>query len=98
MSREVLEFVIVPPYEQRSALGAAKERFEHYLANRFRGFTFKLGPFAPVGDDGDFQVLPIMNFVGDDGKARMCEKPSTWLLREITAACREFDLNRSFAA
>ncbi|KKZ89030.1 hypothetical protein [Rhizobium phaseoli] len=100
MSKEVLSFIIVPPFDRRSAVAAAKDRLENYLSHRFPGYDFKVGPFAPVGDDEAFCVLPIMNFVGDDGKSYMCEPPSRWLLRDIANACRAFDLDgrRSFAA
>lgn len=100
MNREVLEFIIVPPYEQRAAVAAAKERFEDYLARRFPGFKFRVGPFAPVGDDEMFCVLPIMNFLGEGGKSYMCEEPSRWFMRDIAQACSDFDLTgwRSFAA
>lgn len=100
MSKEVLSFIIVPPFEQRAAVVAAKERLENYLSHRFPGYDFKVGPFAPVGNDEAFTVLPIMNFVGDDGKSYMCEPPSRWLLQDIANACQGFDLNgrRSFAA
>lgn len=100
MSKEVLEFIIVPPYEQRAAVAAAKERLENFLSHRFPGYSFRVGPFAPVGDEDRFCVLPIMNFVGDDGKSYMCEEPKRWLLQEIAYTCNEFDLNgkRSFAA
>ncbi|OCJ05286.1 hypothetical protein A6U87_14880 [Rhizobium sp. AC44/96] len=98
--KDVLQFVIIPPYEQRAAVAAAKERFEHYLGNRFPGYGFKVGPFAPVGEEDEFCVLPIMNFLGDDGKSYMCNQPKRWLLQEIAAACRQFDLQglRHFAA
>lgn len=100
MSREVLEFIIVPPYEQRAAVAAAKERLENFLSHSFPGYSFKVGPFAPVGDEDRFCVLPLMNFVGDDGKSYMCEEPKRWLLQEIANACGRFDLEgkRSFAA
>ncbi len=90
MNREVLEFIIVPPYEQRAAVAAAKERFEDYLCRSFPGYTFRIGPFAPVGDDDAFCVLPLMNFVDDEGKMRMCDEPSRWLLRDINQACQNF--------
>ncbi|MDM9644499.1 hypothetical protein [Rhizobium sp. S163] len=92
IEREVLEFIIVPPFEHRAAATAAKEFFETYLSNRFPGHRFRIGPFAPVGDDDDFCVLPIMNFLGDDGKSYMCNQPKRWLLQEIADACREFDV------
>jgi hypothetical protein len=98
--REVLEFIVVPPFEQRAAVAAAKERLEHYLICRFPGYRFKVGPFAPVGDDEEFCVLPLMNFVGDDGKSYMCVPPKRWFVQEIADACRGFDLkgSKSFAA
>lgn len=100
MNREVLSFIIVPPFERRAAVAAAKDRLENYLSHRFPGYDFKVGPFAPVGDDEVFCVLPIMNFVGDDGKSYMCDQPARWLLQDIANACNEFDLKgrRSFAA
>jgi len=90
--REVLEFIIVPPFEQRAAVAAAKERFENYLGKRFPGYGFRVGPFAPVGNEDDFRVLPLMNFVGDDGKIYMCSPAKRWFIREIAAACAAFDL------
>lgn len=92
IEREVLEFIIVPPFEKRVAVAAAKERFEDYLGRRFPGYTFKVGPFAPVGDAEEFCVLPLMNFLGDDGKSYMCDEPKRWFVREIADACLEFDL------
>ncbi|MBY3228576.1 MULTISPECIES: hypothetical protein [Rhizobium] len=98
--REVLEFIIVPPFEQRAAVAAAKERFENYLANRFPGYSFRVGPFAPVGDEDEFSVLPLMNFLGDDGKSYMCVPPKRWFVSEIADACKQFDMRglRHFAA
>ncbi|MBY5657145.1 hypothetical protein [Rhizobium leguminosarum] len=98
--REVLEFIIVPPFEQRAAVAAAKERFENYLANRFPGYSFRVGPFAPVGDEDEFCVLPLMNFPGDDGSSYMCTPPKRWFVQEIADACRQLDLKglRNFAA
>jgi hypothetical protein len=100
MSEEVLQFIIVPPYEQRAAVAAAKERLENFLQLRFPGYEFKVGPFAPVGDEDDFCILPVMNFVGDNGQSYMCEPPKRWFMQEIADACGQFDLNgkRSFAA
>lgn len=98
--REVLEFIIVPPYEKRAAVAAAKDRLANYLERRFPGYRFKIGGFAPVGDEDAFCVLPVMNFLGDDGKSYMCEEPMRWFVREIANACQAFDLEgfRSFAA
>ena len=100
VEKDVLEFIIVPPYERRDEGRAAKERMEAYLSNRFPGYTFKVPQFAPVGGDDDFMVIPIMNFLGDDGQSYMCNEPKPWFMAEISAACREFDVKewRSFAA
>ncbi|KQV28134.1 hypothetical protein ASC97_07240 [Rhizobium sp. Root1203] len=98
--RDVIEFIIVPPYERRVAVAAAKERFEHYLGNRFPGLTFKVAAFAPVGDEDEFCIVPIMNFLDDEGRSRMCVEPKRWVLQDIAQACKEFDLHglRHFAA
>ena len=91
IEKEVTEFVIVPPYVEQHSILAAKERLEHYLSQRFPGYTFRLAKFAPVGDEDDFCVVPIMGFIGDDGDMRMCVEPKRWLVGEIMEACREFD-------
>ncbi len=100
MSKDVLEFIIVPPYQKREEVDAAKERLAAYLGYRFPGYTFKIGRFVPIGDEDRFCVLPVMNFVGDDGKSYMCDAPKRWFLQEIADACAMFDLKgkRSFAA
>ncbi len=94
IERDVLQFIVVPPYEQRSAVAAAKERLEYYLGSRFPGYSFRVGPFAPVGDEEEFCVLPVMNFLGDDGRSYICTEPNRWLLLAIAQACKEFDLQR----
>lgn len=100
IEKEVLEFIIVPPYARRSDIFAAKERMEAYLGNRFPGYSFKIARLGPVGDDEDFCILPVMNFIDGEGVSRMCNAPKPWLVAEIGAACREFDTGgkRSFAA
>lgn len=90
IEREVLEFIIVPPFQQREAVAAAKDRLADYLERKFPGYRFKVGPFAPVGDDETFCVLPVMNFVDDEGNMRMCDHPKEWLLASIAHACRGF--------
>ena len=98
--RDVIQYIVVPPFKLRDKVVAAKERLEHYLADQFTGNSFTVARFAPIGDDEEFCVLPIMNFVGDDGKSYMCREPKRWFMQEIAQACREFDFNgsRSFAA
>lgn len=100
IEQDVLEFIIVPPYARRSEIFAAKERLEAYLGNRFPGYSFKVARLGPVGDDDDFCVIPIMNFIDSEGSSRMCTPPKSWFLSEISAACRGFDASgrRSFAA
>ncbi|MBX5021188.1 hypothetical protein [Rhizobium lentis] len=100
MSKEVLSFIIVPPFDQREVVEAAKDRLVNYLSHRFPGYDFKVGPFAPIGDDEAFCVLPIMNFVGDDGKSYICDPTQRWLLQEIAHTCNEFDFKgrRNYAA
>lgn len=92
MSKEVLEFIIVPPYERRIEVAAAKERLVDYLGHKFPGYSFKVGPFAPVGDEDLFCVLPVMNFIGADGKGYMCEEPKRWFVQDIADACQALDL------
>ena len=98
--RDVIQYIIVAPFEQRDKVIAVKERLEAYLGDRFPGNAFTVARFAPIGDDEEFCVLPIMNFVGDDGNSYMCKEPKRWFMREIAQACREFDLQglRHFAA
>ncbi|WP_312419772.1 hypothetical protein [Shinella sp.] len=100
IEKEVLEFIIVPPYARRSEIFAAKERMEAYLGNRFPGYSFKIARLGPVGDDEDFCILPVMNFIDGEGVSRMCNQPKSWLIAEIGAMCRAFDAGaaRSFAA
>jgi hypothetical protein len=93
IEREVLEFIIVPPYEKREAVTAAKEQMADYLGRTFPGYSFKVGPFAPVGEEDSFCVLPVMNFLGADGKSYMCEEPRRWFVQEIADACEAFDLH-----
>jgi len=99
MKREVLEYIIVPPYERASQVAASAERLKDYLSRRFPGYGFRIADFAPVGDDDEFCVLPIMNFLNPDGRSVMCEPPSRWFMADIAQACREFDFTgNKFAA
>lgn len=100
IEQDVLEFIIVPPYARRSEIFAAKERMEAYLGNRFPGYSFKVARLGPVGDDDDFCVIPIMNFIDGEGVSRMCTPPKSWFVAEVSTACRSFDAGGkcSFAA
>ncbi|OOG73852.1 hypothetical protein B0E45_06040 [Sinorhizobium sp. A49] len=98
MPHEVTEFVIVPPVDQRPQIHGAKERFVDYLVRRFPGYAFKVSSVAPVGEMDCYMIYPIMNFLGPDGQSYMCTKPPAWLLGEISRACDDFDVERSFAA
>lgn len=95
--RDVVEFIIIPPLARRHEIVQAKERMEDYLSRRFPKHIFRVSPFAVVDDEDLFCVLPIMNFLGDDGKAYMCNDPGRWLMREIAQACEEFDANGSIS-
>lgn len=91
---EVLEFVVVPPYYQRHEVAASEAAFTNFLNRRFRGYTFKIAGVAPVGDEDAFHAIPVMSFVDDEGKMRMCEPVQSWVLREIEEACGEFVGNK----
>lgn len=91
--RDVLEFIIVPPYNDRDAICRAKERFTHFLSAKFPGYTFRVVPIAPVDDEDEFNVIPVMSFVDDEGRMRMCNCPKLWLLHEIADACQKFDVS-----
>ncbi|KQV31112.1 hypothetical protein [Rhizobium sp. Root1204] len=88
--RDVIQYIVVPPFEQRDKIIASKERLEHYLGGRFPGNSFMVAPFAPIGGGDEFCVLPIMNFVGDDGDSYMCKEPKRWFMQEIAQVCRAF--------
>lgn len=90
IEQDVLEFIIAPPYERRAAIFASKERMEAYLENRFPGYSFKIARLGPVGDDEDFCILPVMNFLGDDGKSYVCNEPKSWFIGDVAASCRSF--------
>lgn len=92
IEQDVLEFIIVPPYERRAAIFASKERMEAYLGNRFPGYSFKIARLGPVGDDEDFCILPVMNFIDGEGVSRMCTPPKPWFMANVILACREFDI------
>lgn len=100
MTKEVLEFIIVPPYEDREKVAEAKDRLEDYLSRKFPGYKFRVSGFVPIGDDEDFAIVPIMNYLGEDGKAYMCSQPKAWFMTDILRACRDFHEGRavSFAA
>lgn len=94
--REVLEFVIVPPYPKRHAIAASEAHFSDFLKRRFRGYSFRVAGVAPVGSDDDdsFHVIPVMSFTDDAGVMRMCEPPQSWIIAEISEACRQFSANK----
>jgi predicted deacetylase len=86
----VMQFVIVPPFHKRDKIAAVEKRFAEYLTRRFRGYEFRIAGFAPVGDtdDDEFHVLPVMNFIDDEGRSRMCDEPQRWVMTEIGALGR----------
>lgn len=89
--RDVIEFIIVPPFNRRQEIYNAKERLLDYLKKRFPAYTFSIPGFAPVGDEVEFSVVPIMNYCGDDGKSYMCAQPKRWVMAEIADFCADFD-------
>jgi len=91
--REVLEFVIVPPYNDRRAIFEARERLSCFLQQKFPGYTFTIVAVAPVDDEDEFNVVPVMSFVDDTGRMRMCIYPKIMFMADIAAACRTFDKN-----
>lgn len=96
--RDVTEFIVVSPVARRSEIWAAKERFTDHLRRQFPGYSFRIARIAPVDTGECFGVYPVMNFVGADNQAFMCNEPPSWLLGEIRMACQAFDLRKSFAA
>lgn len=88
---DVSEFIIAPPLSRRQRIIRSRERLAHYLRGQFPEFEFRLIEMAPVGEDDDFVVLPVMNFVGDDGKSHMCKPVPTFTLVRIREALRQFE-------
>ncbi|WP_026616406.1 hypothetical protein [Ensifer aridi] len=97
-SKDVTEFIVVPPEVKRSEVWAVRERFLDYLRQQFAGYSFRVACIAPVDIGESFGVYPVMNFIGPDNQSFMCNEPPRWLLGEIREACYEFDLRKSFAA
>lgn len=99
MTREVLEYIIVPPNERASEVAASAERLKDHLSRKFPGYSFKVSGFVPVGDEDEFCVVPVMNYLSPEGRSLMCEQPSRWFMADIAQACRDFDFKGSrFAA
>ncbi|MDW9770416.1 hypothetical protein BMJ34_13335 [Sinorhizobium medicae] len=96
--KDVTEFIVVPPVTLRADIWAAKERFADALSRQFPGYSFRIARIAPVDTGECFGVYPVMNFVGADNQAFMCNEPPSWLLGEIRMACQAFDLRKGFAA
>lgn len=89
--QEVSQFIIVPPLSRRDAIVRSREVFADYLARQFPQYSFDVAAIAPVQDEEDFGVIPIMNFVTPDGDSLMCKRAPRWIFGEIAAACRRFD-------
>jgi hypothetical protein len=89
--QEVSQFIIVPPLSRRDCIFKAREVFTDHLARQFPQYSFEVAPIAPVQDDEDFGIIPIMNFVTLDGDSFMCKPVPKWVFVEITDACRRFD-------
>ncbi|MGI8390511.1 hypothetical protein [Brucella anthropi] len=98
MTREVLEYIIVPPYERASEVAASAERLKDHLSRKFPGYSFKVSGFVPVGDEDEFCVVPVMNYLSPEGRSLMCEQPSRWFMADIAQACKNFDFTGSRCA
>jgi hypothetical protein len=88
--QEVSQFIIVPPLSRRDWIFKAREVFTDHLARQFPQYSFEVAPIAPVQEDEDFGIIPIMNFVTPDGDSFMCQPVERWVFREIADACRRF--------
>lgn len=89
--QEVSQFIIVPPLSRRDAIVRSREAFADYLAGQFPQYSFDVAAIAPVQDEEDFGIIPIMNFVTPDGDSLMCKRAPSWIFSEIADACRQFD-------
>lgn len=89
---DVSEFVIVPPVDELSAVLDARAALTDFLCRKFPGYAFNVAPMAPVNDGADFLVIPVMGFYTDDGKGQMCRPPQPWLLGEIRAALKRYQI------
>ena len=93
MSRSVTTFIIIPPLELAQQVAASKARLEGFLSQKFHGYVFNVSDYMDFGADDDYVVLPMMNYIDDGGKSRMCEKPSRELIDDIAISCRELDFS-----
>ncbi|MFK4826022.1 hypothetical protein ACI0FM_14720 [Paenochrobactrum sp. BZR 588] len=91
MSKPVTTFMIMPPQELSDAIKASKERLEAHLAVEFTGYEFKVIEPNEAFDGLEFIVLPLMNYIDDNGDSRLCDKPDSYLLEEIYTVCRGFN-------
>lgn len=89
IEQEVSEFIIVAPARLRPSLEGARDAALDYLRRQFPGYTFHISPVSPLDHD-DYLVLPVMNFVADDGKSHMCNPPSYMLKAAIADAIANF--------
>ncbi len=88
--REVSQFIVTPPRVHMPRLMRERQQFEDYLEGRSPGWSFDLCGLAPVADDEDFCVIPIMNFATPDGDSYMCRPLQPWVRAEILVACRRY--------
>lgn len=93
MSRSVTTFIIIPPLELAQQVAASKVRLEGFLSQKFPGYIFNISDYMDFGADDDYVVLPMMNYIDDGGKSRMCEKPARELIEDIIGTCWEIDFS-----
>lgn len=89
--QEVSQFIIVPPLSRRDAIVRSRGALADYLAGQFPQYSFDVAAIAPVQDEEDFGIIPIMNFVTPDGDSFTCKQPPRWIFGEIVTACWRFD-------
>ncbi len=90
IEREVLEFIIVPPFNERASIYNDREKLSGFLRTKFPGYAFTVVAVAPVDDEDEFNVIPVMSFLDDEGRMRMCVYPSLLLMGAIARECETF--------
>lgn len=88
--QDVTQFIVVPPLAKRQTVLERQKELLDYLGRVFPRFSFDITPLAPVSDEEDFIVFPIMNFVTPDGDSYMCRPLDPWIRSDIMQALRAF--------
>lgn len=95
--REVSEFVIIAPADMGKAIEWAEPLLRSYLEGHFPLYRFRIEPFGPFAETGDYAVIPIMNRAPESGETTqhpdatfMCHLDPT-VIPEIKHVLRSFD-------